>query len=165
MAQGDISTNNPQKEVILQKIAEVGDLIKLYFGAYTKLTSGQGRVGPASLEFIKNCHKYSVLTPDILSASFPKDDFLAKKNGVVDLFDFIAALNGIVKDGDVSAKICKNDSMYYSNDYYTVLKKESGRNNLYKPYFEVVEPFYKKSRNDNGDAGKTKGGGTDTPPS
>lgn len=164
MAQGDISTTNPQKEVILQKIAEVGDLIQLYFSTYVKQTSGQGRVGPTSLEFIKNCHKYSVLTPEILSVSFPKDDFLAKKNGVVDLLEFTAALNNIVAEGDVSAKICKNDAMYYANDYYTVLKREAGRNNLYKPYFEVVEPFHKKSKSDNGEATKTKGGSSETSP-
>lgn len=164
MAQGDNLNTQPQKEDILQKIAEVGDLIKLYFSAFTKSTGGQGRVGSASLEFIKNCHKYSVLTPDILSASFAKDDFNAKKNGVVDLFDFTNALNGIVTESDVSAKICKNDAMYYANDYYTVLKKEAGRSNLYTPYFQVVEPFYKKSKSDNGDAAKTKGGNTDTPP-
>lgn len=163
MAKRDVSLN-PQKEEILQKIEEVGDLIKQYFDPYVKLTSGQGRVGPASLEFIKNCHKYSLLTPDILSPSFPKDDFLTKKNGVEDLFDFVDALNNIGSNGDVSAKICKNDSMYYANDYYFILKKEAGRNNTYKPYFEVIEPFYKKSKADSSDAAKKKGGSTDTPP-
>ncbi|MBL7814200.1 MAG: hypothetical protein JNL70_04265 [Saprospiraceae bacterium] len=164
MEQRENPSNRPQKEEILQKITEVGDLIKDYFSSYVKTTSGQGRVGAASLEFIKNCHKYSLLTPGILSVSFPKEDFEAKKNGAVDLFDFIKALNDIVVEADVSGKICKNDSMYYSNDYYTVLKKESGRNNLYKPYFQVVEPFYKKSKTDNGESKKKKTSKKDTPP-
>lgn len=42
-------------------------------------------------------------------------------------------------------------------------KKESGRKNMYKPYFEVIEPFHKRSKSDNGENGKAKGD-TEAPP-
>jgi hypothetical protein len=64
----------------------------------------------------------------------------------------------LIEKMDNAVKGIKTDVMSYSNKYYGILQGEAGEKAKYKPAYDTLKGFYKKSKSEKGgDNGKNNG--------
>ena len=151
------------KEAILAKIQELSDMVAVYFSTFEKTTNGTQSVGDIGFKFVETCSATMPDYPEILAATFNQADALVKMGGVFDFFAFKKRVMAMLLEWEKSASICKTDAMFYANKYYGVLKQEASTTAKYRPAYNELMPFYKKSASEPAPATKIKGDNAPSP--
>jgi hypothetical protein len=143
------STNDPQLVLIYSLINQLSVAIFDYLGSFTKETSGKRSTGDISLDFIKDCLQGVVEFPEILAQSFNKEDMSAKATAVLDFVAFQANITKAINDKwSTNAMICKTDAMSYALEYYSIVQREADKSVKYKPLYEKLKAYHKRSKAD-----------------
>jgi hypothetical protein len=148
------AANNVAKEDILLKTADIRLAILALFSRYQKKTDGAKSIADAGIDFALLCAEKVPLYPEILSATFEKDDFLEKIEAIADYRDVRAVLVALLDDMDKNVKGIKTDVLAYANEYYGIIQREAERKAKYRTDYDQLKPFYKKSKTKLEEAGK-----------
>lgn len=151
-----IQSESQERADILAKMDELETLVANYFSKFSKTTKGQLSIGDITVEFVKKCDEKIDLYPEVLSQNFNKADFEAKFGGVLDFFEFKKKMLKSIGNWDISAKVCKTDAMFYANKFYGIIQIEANESVKYKPVFDELTSFYKKTASDKTADSKTK---------
>jgi hypothetical protein len=135
-------------------LVEIDNIISLlstkivdYLGDFTKSTMGKKSTGDVSLEFMKLAYKGCVDNPEILAASFKKEDFAAKLAALV----AFTMLENKIREAintkwATNLMICKTDALNYANEFYGIVQREAGKEVKYQPLYDSLKVYYKKSK-------------------
>lgn len=152
MAERDLSsTNNPERAEILAKMEELDALVVTYFLKFTKTTQGKSSIADASFDFVNTCAEKAELFPEVVPGTLDKPDYKEKLAGVNDFFAFKQRIMKAIGKWDTSAMVCKTDAMFYTNRIYNNFKVEAKSAVKYKPAYNELLPYYKKSTSDKND--------------
>jgi hypothetical protein len=146
-----INTNtvpNLREALVLTKMGEMGDAIIAYFSDFTKVTIGAKSIKDdtdATLFFVIDAYKGMLAFPEILSATFNKQDFTLKVMGLLHFFLFKSkVLETLDNQWDTSVGICKTDALFYANKFYSIIQGETDPK--YKPLTDSLKEYYKKTK-------------------
>ena len=156
-------TGDVEKDAILAKIQELSDMVAAYFSKFEKTTNGTQSVGDIGFKFVETCSATMPNYPEILAATFNQADAQVKMGGVFDFFTFKGLVATMILDWEKSARICKTDAMFYANKYYRTIQTEAETTAKYRPAYNELMPFYKKSASEPAPATKIKGDNAPSP--
>ena len=138
----------PTKADIMAKIDDLTVSVRAYFSVFVKSTPCQQLMGESSLKFSEDCYKQAKIFPEVLSGTHDDNDAQIKLSGAKDFFAIKSKVMEAVGEWDVSAKICKSDTMFYANKFYGAFQTEAKQNVKYQPTLDELKAFYKKTINE-----------------
>ena len=156
-----LQLENKERASILAKMDDLDESVAKYFSKFTKVTLGKLSIGDVNVDFVSKCDEKIHLFPETIPQSFDVADFEYKFGGVLDYLAFKKRIMKSVDNWDISAKVCKTDSMFYANRFYSIMKEEAAGTVKYQPVLDELISFYKKKQKDKTDDTKPNG---DTPP-
>lgn len=140
----DYPKDNKSRQDLLMRLTEIKLLGSKHFGQFKKTTLGEKTINDPSVDFVVKCSETADKFPEILSRKFDKGDYDSKLMGTLDFFAFKNFMLDILEGWEEDASICKKDTLYYSNEVYSNVKKEAKKDPLYAPTLQALEPYYKK---------------------
>ena len=147
------STDDPKLVLIQSLISQLSLAVVDYLGDYSKNTAGKKSTGDYSFEFVKECFQGMVDFPELLAATFNKEDFTSKSGALARFFSIRAAITeAIDKKWATNLMICKTDSLNYANEFYGIVQREAAKSLKYQPLLIKLKAYYKKTKSDDGNS-------------